>query len=240
MIFKKIEKILKKNIKLILIICLCLFLLIDETENFTTTQALDAVQATEKKVNSLITSYDGTHVKFGKKVILDKGLVMGSLKMAPGNWLDYGIEVPAGKKVGFHAPGNDTMELHVDNTIKTANICLGKTCIDEGDLKKMKSSRMIGGYAINGHGTTHLLEEGGIYNLGDWVSNNQKYDAWSNDTWDIAYIYKGWKAEFWQNFEGYKHGLGKLYSYENKNENVKKCDMSNDTVSSYKLTWVGY
>jgi hypothetical protein len=238
--FENIEKILKENFKLILIICLSLILLINETENFTTTQALDAVIATEKKVNEMVSKVDGSHVRFPKKVVLDKGLAMGSLKMAPGNWLDYGIEVPAGKKVGIHAPGNGTMELHVDNTIKTAKICLGGTCIDENDLQMMKSGRIIGGYVLNGDGTTHLLEEGGIYNLYKWESNNKKYDAWSNDRWDIGYIYKGWKADFWQHYKGYKHGLGKLYSYENKKHNVMKCDMPNDTVSSYKLTWVGY
>ena len=125
------NKFLKKNIKKIIIICL-IFLILSKkvSENFTTTQALDAVKSTETKVNSIISEVDTDSVTFGKKVVLNKGLEMGSLKMAPGNWLDYGIEVPAGKKVGIHAPGNDTMELHVDNTIKTSNIYTDKLTVN--------------------------------------------------------------------------------------------------------------
>ena len=43
----------------------------------------------------MVSKVDGSHVRFPKKVVLYKGLAMGSLKMAPGNWLDYGIEIPA-------------------------------------------------------------------------------------------------------------------------------------------------
>jgi hypothetical protein len=133
------NKFLKKNIKKIIVICLIMLLLSNKMyENFTTVQALDAVKATEKKVNEMVSKVDGSHVRFPKKVVLDKGLAMGSLKMAPGNWLDYGIEVPAGKKVGIHAPGNGTMELHVDNTIKTSHIYTDKLTVNGLKIKNPK------------------------------------------------------------------------------------------------------
>ena len=132
------NKFLKKNYKKIIVICLIMLLLSNKMyEKFTNAQALDAVKSTEQKVNEMVSKIDGTHVRFPKKVVLDKGLAMGSLKMAPGNWLDYGIEVPAGKKLGIHAPGNGTMELHVDNTIKAQKLCLGNKCITEKDLSKL-------------------------------------------------------------------------------------------------------
>jgi len=229
--FKNIEK----YYKFVIIICLFLFLVMNKMnkqENFTTVQALDAVKSTEKKVNDMVSKVDGSHVRFPKKVVLDKGLAMGSLKMAPGNWLDYGIEIPANKKLGIHAPGAGTMELHVDHKIVTGYLQLGNTTINENDLKKMKSQRMMGGFAIDGEGSTFMLEEGGWYNL----YSGAKYDAWSNDKWDMAYIYRGWKLELAEHGNG---GGGKQW-WENKNENVKKCDPHDNWGSSYKLTWVGY
>jgi hypothetical protein len=231
--FKSIENYLKKNYKFVIIICLFLFLVLgNNKEDFTTTQALDAVKSTEKKVNEMVSKVDGSHVRFPKKVVLDKGLAMGSLKMAPGNWLDYGIEVPANKKLGIHAPGAGTMELHVDHKIVTGHLQLGKTSINEDDLKKMKSQRMMGGFAIDGGGSTFMLAEGGWYNL----YSGAKYDAWTNDRWDMAYIYRGWKL----GLAKHGNGTGEIKWWENKTENVKKCDTPNNTGSSYKLIWVGY
>ena len=231
---KNIENYLKKNYKFVIIICLFLSLVMNKQENFTTAQALDAVKSTEKKVNDMVSKVDGSHVRFPKKVVLDKGLAMGSLKMAPGNWLDYGIEVPANKKLGIHAPGAGTMELHVDHKIVTGYLQLGKTSINEDDLKKMKSQRMMGGYAVDGAGTTIMLEEGGWWNL--CCEGNQKYNAWSNDAWDVLYLYRGWKAQFTE----HPTGKGWVKTYENKNENVKKFVPPGNSISSYKLWWVGY
>lgn len=162
------NKFLKKNYKKILIVCLILLLLSNNMyENFTTTQALDAVKSTEKKVNDIVSKVDGTHVRFNKNVYLDKGLAMGSLKMAPGNWLDYGIEVPAGKKLGIHAPGNGTMELHVDNKVQTQKLqadelCLGNKCINSNHL-----SMLLDGFYFKAIGGSAHHKDSWIHNHGD-------------------------------------------------------------------------
>ena len=101
-------------------------------------------------------------------------------------------------------------------------------------MKKMKSSRMIGGYAIDGGGSTFPLEEGGWWSL--CCGGNSKYDAWSNDAWNTAYLYRGWKIEFAE----HDSGKGKKQAFENKNENVKRLNIWGDKHSSYKLWWVGY
>jgi hypothetical protein len=120
-------------------------------ENFSTTDALNAVASTEKKVNEMVSTVDGSHVRFPKKIVLDKGLAMGSLKMAPGNWLDYGIEVPANKKLGIHAPGAASMELHVDGKINGHQInghdingnrfCIDGVCINKTHLEMLTGKR---------------------------------------------------------------------------------------------------
>jgi len=164
--FKNIENYLKKNYKFIIIICLFLFLIMDDKENFSTTDALNAVKSTEQKVNGIVSKVDGTHVKFSKQVHLDKGLKSGSMIFGPksaSGWKDYGISVPGGKHFGIHAPGSGTTVLHVDNQINTHKIeatgdvkakrfCIGGTCIDENRLKVLAGTRHFFIRAINKKG----------------------------------------------------------------------------------------
>jgi len=166
--YKNIKNFLKKNYKKIIVVCLIMLLLSNKMyEKFSTTQALDAVKSTEKKVNEMVSKVDRSHVRFPKKVVLDKGLAMGALKMAPGNWLDYGIEVPAGKKVGIHAPGNGTMELHVDNKLHTgeihaaSKICIGGACITKAHIDLLKGDRHF--FLANSHKNRFLKQEGDIH-----------------------------------------------------------------------------
>ena len=113
---------------------------------------------------------------------------------------------------------------NVDGMIATHN----KDGID--DTRRLKSLSRTGGFAINGHGTTMMLEEGEY-----WLHNSHKYDAWTGDNWDVIYLYKGWKLETWH------HNIdSQVSNTTNTNEYVKKVDVANDTISSYRLTWVGY
>jgi hypothetical protein len=141
--------------------------------------------------------------------------------------------------------GNITGTDIISTNIKSSNDMIGKnikanlsvainnTSISETDLKKMKSIKTLAGYVVDGAGTTHLLFEGGWYNL----YGGSKFDAWSNNRWDVAYIFKGWKLEIAQ----HGGGTGKVIRKENKKEELMKVSgFSNIKPSSYKITWVDY
>ena len=67
------NKILKKNYKKIIVVCLIMLLLSNKMyENFTTTQALDAVKSIEKKVNDVYYSIDKNWVRTKKVYIVQK------------------------------------------------------------------------------------------------------------------------------------------------------------------------
>jgi hypothetical protein len=268
--FKSIKNYVEKNYKFLVIISLFLFLIMTEQEKFTprgghkvkdqedqedfsTTQALDAVASTETKVNNMAKKVGDNYVDLKSGIRLSGKWMNGATATNSEIANDTGTykklmiigNKSAGsvRKVGIW----DHLDVHGNQSnsgyIKSMDrLCIGGTCINENDMQKMKASRMIGGFVINGHGSTFPLQEGGIYNLGDWKKDNQKYNAWSNDNWDIAYLYRGWRAEFWEHYKGHtgKGGIGTLWKYENKTEDVKKCDMPNDTVSSFRMTWIGY
>ena len=100
------------------------------------------------------------------------------------------------------------------------------------ELKKIKSRLDLAGYAVDGGGSTHLLFADGWQNLYDGA----KMDAWSNDSWDMIYLFKGWKGEFAE------HGSGKgwVKKYENKDRKLQKFQPPGDRISSYKVTWISY
>jgi hypothetical protein len=260
--FKGIENYAKKNYKFLVIISLFLFLimteqekftprgghLVKDQENFSTTDALNAVASTEKKVNDMASNVGPNNVDFKSGIRLSKNWMNGANATNSEISNDTGtfkkLMVIGNKSSGTRKVGIwDHLDVHgnqyATGYIKSNDkLCIKGTCFDENDLKKMKSLRHNGGFAIDGEGSTFPLEEGGIYNLGNWKSNNKKYDAWSNDQWDMAYLYRGWRVEFWEHYEG--RDLGTVWKYENKTVDVKKCDMPNDTISSYRLTWIGY
>ena len=132
MIFKKIEKILKKNIKLILIICLCLSLLIDETENFTTTQALDAVKATEKKVNDVYYSIDKEWMRSNKGIFSKREL------KTDGNIFGRNLNATQGIKAATDVVGKN---IKATDGIHGNKLCLGGSCITKDHLDVLLGTR---------------------------------------------------------------------------------------------------
>jgi hypothetical protein len=69
--FKYIKKILKKNYKKIIVVCLIMLLFSNKMyENFTTAQALDAVKSTETKVNNMILNAGANHIDLKSKIRL--------------------------------------------------------------------------------------------------------------------------------------------------------------------------
>ena len=242
--FKNIESYLKQNYKFVIIICLFLFLIQNNQEDFTTTQALDAVKLTETKVNNMVINAGADHIDLKSKIRLskkwsgypDKAADQSEISNDTGSYktlMIVGNKSSGTRKVSIwdhlDVHGNQLTSGYIKSNSK---LCIKGTCIDENDLKKMKSSRMLGGYAIDGGGSTFMFEEGGWYNL----VGGAKYDAWSNDAWDMAYLYRGWKLELARDANG---GGGKQ-TWDNKTEDVKKLDTHNNWGSSYKLTWVGY
>jgi len=68
---KYIEKIIKKNYKKIIVVCLVMLLLSNKMyEKFTTVQALDAVKSTETKVNNMILNAGPNHIDLKSKIRL--------------------------------------------------------------------------------------------------------------------------------------------------------------------------
>ena len=116
-------------------------------------------------------------------------------------------------------------QMHINGQISTYN----KDGID--DTRRLKGLSRIGGFAVDGTGTTMMLEEGS-YDL----NAGKKYDAWTNDSWDIIYIFKGWKLETWHHLIG----NSAVSNNTNNNEYVKKVNVADNTITSYRLTWVGY
>lgn len=122
------------------------------------------------------------------------------------------------------------------SSLRTDNLCIGNTCINEQDLKKMKSSVAIAGYIIDGDGTTHLVFEGEHYLT--YHENGEAFWGWINDRVDNAYALKGWKITF------YEHGLsGKSWVIYNNNRSVGALMPPRgdwNKISSYKAEWIGY
>ena len=125
---KNLKKFLKKNYKKIIVVCLIMLLLSNKMyENFTTTQALDAVKSTEKKVNDIYYSIDANWVKSKKSIYSQNELkAEGQIISGKGDIIAASGNVNAAGSV--NAEGNI-------NTKKL--ICVGGTCINENVLKRL-------------------------------------------------------------------------------------------------------
>jgi hypothetical protein len=132
----------------------------------------------------------------------------------------------------------------------TNRLCIGTTCITETDLQKIASNKKFAGFAVDGGGTTMLLYEGYWILWGsndENVNNVKRFDAFTTDVWDVAYINKGWKVQFWADAKS-----GNTVIIENKTDDIPKrvsfishnfavgTGSGGDGVSSYEATWVGY
>ncbi len=146
-------------------------------------------------------------------------------------------------KITGNVTGNLTGNVAGDvsgSNINISKLCIGKTCIDETDLQKVASNKKCAGFAVDGTGTTMLLYEG-YWKLYDGNNENERrFDAWTSDAWDVVYIFKGWKIQFWADEKS-----GKNIIVENKTDDIPKGKWLNNDgltnqVSSYEATWVGY
>jgi hypothetical protein len=77
--FKNIKKFLKKNYKKIIVVCLILLLFSNKMyENFSTTDALNAVASTEIKVNNMATKVGADYTDFKSGIRLSKNWMSGA------------------------------------------------------------------------------------------------------------------------------------------------------------------
>jgi len=163
--FKNLQKFLKKNYKKIIIVCLIMLLLSNKMyENFTTTQALDAVKLTEKKVNGMFYEVDGNWNKsskgiYGKKTIEAEGNIIsrkGNISATVGN-VGAKVDITAGRNMT--ATGNVTAK----GNVYGKNLCIGKTCLNENHLKMIA------------HGFKLRVEDGGKEDGPNSTKNKNQY-----------------------------------------------------------------
>ena len=156
------KKLIVKNIKLIIIICLIMLLLSNKvSENFTTTQALDAVKSTETKVNSIISEVDTDSVTFGKNLGLEEKKIF--FKKAGDNNHSLGyqpkdqvIDIRGYKGVDiWSTEPNDKRNieirrgkvkindiLHVNGEVQLKKrLCIDGVCIDKDHLKVLTGEK---------------------------------------------------------------------------------------------------
>jgi len=144
----------KKNIKLIIIVILIFLLMSNKvSENFTTAQALDAVKATEKKVNEIFNKVDSTSISINKDIALNQKAL--NLKGTDTNHqVKYNkaidgpeikgwrtIQLNVGKKVVAKV---EKVGIKVDGDVRGKRLCIGGTCIDEQHLQMLTGARDIG------------------------------------------------------------------------------------------------
>ena len=155
--------------------------------------------------------------------------------------------------------GNNKGITHFNHQKKGENYINGKNFINGLSTNKLHSTKgKIGGYAINCNGSTVLLWEG------EWFLNSGTEDgalvnpktetnktvtkqdnvfmnSCTNDSWDIIYLYPGWKIDVWRDYFSGPHR-----NFENKRKDGLPIRLHlgfmglADRVSSYKLSWVNY
>lgn len=124
-------------------------------------------------------------------------------------------------------------DLQINNDLTVNKLCIGKACLTEDDLKRIKNFEKIAGYAIDGYGSTYLLHEGKF-----GLKTGDK-SGFSDNVWDIIHIFKGWEITVWDS--------GSFSGDKQTQKNTKKDDLKwklngdlQNHVSSYQAKWIGY
>ena len=223
------------------------------TDNITVANGVDAKYFKLNKVTPASEVQPGSLYKESDNVINIRGkdaahlvkfndgnINMGSTKLEKGNGGCLRVQTSHGW--GEFGPQNgkwlhiqtDRPSISFNKKINVkGDVCRysNKGCID---MRRLESHSRIGGFAVDGDGTTMMLEEG-QYKL----HHGHKYDSWTNDKWDHIFIYKGWKVELWEHYYD-SADKGTKWTYENKTKMVERYKPGHNRISSYKLTWVGF
>ena len=149
---RSIRKIIKKNYKKIIIVCLIMLILSYKiSENFSTTQALDAVKSTEKKVNGMFGKIDSKKATMTKQLHMDNILSLNSKPIRLKNESDnnhvifYNKDIDGPEIKGWNGISLATgtggakrvVEIKKDFMRVNGKICINGTCIDENILKRL-------------------------------------------------------------------------------------------------------
>jgi hypothetical protein len=170
-------KFLKKNYKKIIIICL-IFLILSKkvSENFTTTQALDAVKSTEKKVNDVYYSIDKDWVRtkkgiYSTKEIKSDGNIRGPKINIGNNGTIYADRLNLNhniEKVG---------SINSSGDVKGKRLCIGGTCIDENHLKVLTGGKYFS--IVSGRSGKRLKDD----------NENGKFDNHNDQSYEAVKIH---------------------------------------------------
>ena len=151
---------LKKNYKKIIVVCLIMLLLSNKMyENFTTTQALDAVKSTEKKVNGMFYAVDQNWNKANKGIYSQKSIE------AEGKVVSRKGDVIAGRNV------TAIVNVNAKKDVNANRLCLGGTCITKAHLDILTGKRHF--FMANKDKNRFLKQEG----------NTNSYKAEWKESW---------------------------------------------------------
>jgi hypothetical protein len=161
--FKNIKKFLKKNYKKIIVVCLIMLLFSNKMyENFSTTDALNAVASTEKKVNDMASNVGPNNVDFKSGIRLSKNWMNGANATNSEISNDTGtykkLMVIGNKSSGTRKVGIwDHLDVHGNQGI-TGSLNVGNTLTVNGINNKKKSWYWKEGSAqlANGKGLHYL------------------------------------------------------------------------------------
>ena len=235
MVYKKLNK---ENITTIGLLILLVILIVmiynitNKKENFTDKErkaALDGLTLQNKLFNSVFSKVDNNNVEINKNLITNKYLTAKTGATINGNLLVPGKDIK-----------NNKITIGANGTIYVKRINIDGFEFGINEAKQlMGGMNNIAGWVIDGGGSTHILSN--TFNRWRNTSAGDLYDAWSNDTWDILYVNRGWKIELSE----HSNGKGKIGTYTNPNWNQPaKYDLNNgvgrNKASSVKITWIGY
>jgi hypothetical protein len=137
------NKFLKKNYKKIIVICLIILLFSNKMyENFSTSDALNAVASTEKKVNDMFYTVDRNWTKSTKGHYSKKSIEADSHVVSRKGNVSAKVDVIAGRNMT--ATGN----VNADGNVKGKKLCINDTCLTENHLKLLTDGfyfKQVGG-----------------------------------------------------------------------------------------------
>ena len=139
--------------------------------------------------------------------------------------------------------------LKVRKDVSAQNIEVGKVMvkgmnITATDIQKMKPKNNIGGYVIDGGGSTIPLLDtnGGQVNLFPAQNYSSPFAAeWVNKSWDKLLLFKGW--EIFLSNVGVGGNATKSMGLDNKQQDVIVVPFPKvikNEMRSYRLKWIGY
>jgi hypothetical protein len=138
--FKNMKKILKKNYKKIIVVCLIMLLLSNKMyENFTPTEALDAVKATEKKVNDIFYNIDKDWSRSNKGIYSKKEIKAKTIRSTED--IIAARNMTASGNVNAKKDVNASGKISALGDVKGKRLCIGATCIDEKNLQVLTGKK---------------------------------------------------------------------------------------------------